>query len=111
MSFTSLNFIDMNIFTPLNIPKNIYVISSFSLQILSPVSLEDRPLAMGSITPNPSAIPEVNHKDTKSTNADENVVGNTYDIPEAEPHSSFETLKQRIRFHYEQASDYYYRLW
>jgi len=66
---------------------------------------------MGSATPNGSAIPEVNLKDTKSTNAQDGEVGNTYDIPEAEPHSSFETLKERIRFHYEQASDYYYRLW
>lgn len=28
-----------------------------------------------------------------------------------EPLTSFDALKGRIRHHYEQASDYYYRLW
>ncbi|TVY29437.1 putative tocopherol O-methyltransferase-like protein [Lachnellula hyalina] len=34
-----------------------------------------------------------------------------YDIPEPEPFVSFQALKDRIRHHYEVASDYYYSLW
>ncbi|KAG4433170.1 hypothetical protein IFR05_011354 [Cadophora sp. M221] len=34
-----------------------------------------------------------------------------YDIPEPEPFISFNALKDRIRHHYELASDYYYSLW
>ncbi|RDL39768.1 uncharacterized protein BP5553_04108 [Venustampulla echinocandica] len=34
-----------------------------------------------------------------------------YEIPEPEPFSSFSALKDRIRHHYELASDYYYSLW
>ncbi|EXJ55197.1 hypothetical protein A1O7_08123 [Cladophialophora yegresii CBS 114405] len=38
-------------------------------------------------------------------------VGDKYEVPAFEPHSSFDSLKQRIRHHYELASDYYYSLW
>ncbi|KAI1611051.1 tocopherol O-methyltransferase [Exophiala viscosa] len=38
-------------------------------------------------------------------------IGDQYDVPEFEPHSSVATLKERIRHHYELASDYYYSLW
>lgn len=38
-------------------------------------------------------------------------IGDQYEVPAYEPHSSFDTLKQRIRHHYELASDYYYSLW
>ena len=38
-------------------------------------------------------------------------IGDKYEVPAYEPHSSFDTLKQRIRQHYELASDYYYSLW
>ncbi|KAH6680594.1 tocopherol O-methyltransferase [Halenospora varia] len=34
-----------------------------------------------------------------------------YTIPEPEPFVSFQALKDRIRHHYELASDYYYSLW
>jgi hypothetical protein len=34
-----------------------------------------------------------------------------YGIPEPEPFISFAALKDRIRHHYELASDYYYSLW
>lgn len=34
-----------------------------------------------------------------------------YEIPEPEPFISFQTLKDRIRHHYEIASDYYYSVW
>ena len=34
-----------------------------------------------------------------------------YTIPEPEPFISFNALKDRIRHHYELASDYYYSLW
>lgn len=34
-----------------------------------------------------------------------------YEIPEPEPFISFNALKDRIRHHYELASDYYYSLW
>lgn len=64
---------------------------------------------MGSISPLPVTI-GADAQDYNSTK-DQQVVGNTYEIPNAEPHSSFDALKERIRFHYEQASDYYYRLW
>lgn len=38
-------------------------------------------------------------------------VGDKYEVPAFEQHSSFDILKQRIRQHYELASDYYYSLW
>ncbi len=38
-------------------------------------------------------------------------LGNNYEIPEPEPFISFNALKDRIRHHYELASDYYYSLW
>lgn len=38
-------------------------------------------------------------------------VGDQYEVPAVETHSSFDSLKQRIRHHYELASDYYYSLW
>ncbi|OAP64937.1 hypothetical protein AYL99_00909 [Fonsecaea erecta] len=37
--------------------------------------------------------------------------GDKYEVPTYEAHSSFDSLKQRIRQHYEIASDYYYSLW
>ncbi|KAI8634143.1 tocopherol O-methyltransferase [Xylariaceae sp. FL1651] len=37
--------------------------------------------------------------------------GDKYDIPEYEAHDSFASLKERIKKHYEIASDYYYSLW
>lgn len=40
-----------------------------------------------------------------------NDLGNKYEIPEPEPFISFNALKDRIRHHYELASDYYYSLW
>ncbi|KAI9734774.1 MAG: hypothetical protein M1818_006761 [Claussenomyces sp. TS43310] len=38
-------------------------------------------------------------------------VGAQYEIPAPELHGSFGALKDRIRHHYEMASDYYYSLW
>lgn len=38
-------------------------------------------------------------------------LGDKYEIPEPEPFISFNALKDRIRHHYELASDYYYSLW
>lgn len=38
-------------------------------------------------------------------------IGDKYHVPTYEPHSSFDALKERIRHHYELASDYYYSLW
>jgi len=38
-------------------------------------------------------------------------IGDTYEVPAYEAHSSFAALKDRIRHHYELASDYYYSLW
>ncbi|KAH0834549.1 methyltransferase [Fonsecaea pedrosoi] len=40
-----------------------------------------------------------------------NHAGDDYEVPTYEAHSSFDSLKQRIRHHYEIASDYYYSLW
>ncbi|KAI0445587.1 tocopherol O-methyltransferase [Xylaria telfairii] len=37
--------------------------------------------------------------------------GDTHEIPEFEPHESNTSLKERIKKHYEIASDYYYSLW
>lgn len=37
--------------------------------------------------------------------------GDNYEVPAYEAHSSFAALKDRIRHHYELASDYYYSLW
>lgn len=38
-------------------------------------------------------------------------VGNQYEAPAPEPLTSFSALKDRIRHHYELASDYYLALW
>ncbi|KEF55553.1 uncharacterized protein A1O9_08303 [Exophiala aquamarina CBS 119918] len=38
-------------------------------------------------------------------------IGDTYEVPTYEAHLSFAALKDRIRHHYELASDYYYSLW
>jgi tocopherol O-methyltransferase len=37
--------------------------------------------------------------------------GDKFEVPAFEEHSSFDSLKGRIRKHYELASDYYYSLW
>lgn len=42
------------------------------------------------------------------------VIGDKYEIPAPDPvstTSNFAALKERIRHHYELASDYYYSLW
>ena len=38
-------------------------------------------------------------------------VGDNYEIPQPESSASFAALKDRIKHHYEIASDYYYSLW
>ena len=38
-------------------------------------------------------------------------IGDDYEIPLPEPSDSFAALKDRIKHHYEIASDYYYSLW
>ncbi|PBP27971.1 methyltransferase domain-containing protein [Diplocarpon rosae] len=48
---------------------------------------------------------ELSHLSEKSD------VSAQYEIPEPEPFISFNALKDRIRHHYELASDYYYSLW
>lgn len=48
---------------------------------------------------------------TKGKEAGAEDVINQYDTPEPEPFISFNALKDRIRHHYELASDYYYSLW
>lgn len=50
------------------------------------------------------------HADTSEAE----VVGDKYEIPTPDPvstTSNFAALKDRIRHHYELASDYYYSLW
>ena len=42
---------------------------------------------------------------------DEAHPGDQYDLPAYEQHASSASLKERIRHHYELASDYYYSLW
>lgn len=37
--------------------------------------------------------------------------GDQYEVPAAAAHGSMASLKERIRTHYEIASDYYYALW
>ena len=37
--------------------------------------------------------------------------GDVHEIPEYEAHESATSLKERIKKHYEIASDYYYSLW
>ena len=38
-------------------------------------------------------------------------IGDNYEIPPPESSASFAALKDRIKHHYEIASDYYYSLW
>jgi tocopherol O-methyltransferase len=49
--------------------------------------------------------------DDTSTDGEGAHPGDTHDIPAPEPHSSFQSLKDRIALHYNLASDYYYTLW
>jgi hypothetical protein len=58
---------------------------------------------MSTSTPQPATDP------VESTKANQLI--EKYEIPEAEPFISFAALKDRIRHHYELASDYYYSLW
>lgn len=61
----------------------------------------------------PVAVPEPPTATSTSINnkALETHAGDQYDVPSYEPHSSLVDLKERIRHHYELASDYYYSLW
>ncbi|KIW21357.1 hypothetical protein PV08_01937 [Exophiala spinifera] len=61
---------------------------------------------MGGPSTSLAAVPPNTTNDTSQTHA-----GDQYDVPSYEPHSSFVDLKNRIRHHYELASDYYYSLW
>ena len=38
-------------------------------------------------------------------------IGDKFEVPAYEEPLSYDSLKQRIRHHYELASDYYYSLW
>ena len=49
--------------------------------------------------------------DTNNKEIDAQEVIDKYEIPESEPFISFNALKERIRRHYELASDYYCSLW
>ncbi|OWO99230.1 tocopherol O-methyltransferase [Marssonina coronariae] len=60
---------------------------------------------MAAPAPPPAADGELSKINEKSD------VSARYDIPEPEPFISFNALKDRIRHHYELASDYYYSLW
>ena len=42
---------------------------------------------------------------------DGNNLSSRYETPQIEPVASLAILKERIRHHYELASDYYYSLW
>ena len=42
---------------------------------------------------------------------DDKDLSSKYETPQPEPVASFAILKERIRHHYELASDYYYSLW
>jgi hypothetical protein len=46
-----------------------------------------------------------------STAEDEVHPGDQHDIPAFEAHASSSSLKDRIKLHYNLASDYYYSLW
>jgi hypothetical protein len=46
-----------------------------------------------------------------ASNGSEVHAGDKYEVPAYEEHSSYTALKDRIRHHYELASDYYYSLW
>ena len=60
---------------------------------------------------NPTTAIPTDVTDPKTQEKSNEAIINAYDIPETESHSSFNALKDRIRHHYELASDYYYRLW
>ncbi|KAK5206526.1 hypothetical protein LTR41_007964 [Exophiala xenobiotica] len=55
-------------------------------------------------------VPNTSNKPSSSAD-DETHVGDQFEVPAYEPHPSSTTLKERIRHHYELASDYYYSLW
>jgi tocopherol O-methyltransferase len=57
----------------------------------------------------PSRVEASSDIESKQTDAQEVIY--KYEIPEPEPFISFNALKERIRHHYELASDYYYSLW
>ena len=62
-------------------------------------------MATAKVTPTPASTGGV-EKGGESKD-----LGDKYEIPEPEPFISFNALKERIRHHYELASDYYYSLW
>ncbi|KAL8724943.1 MAG: hypothetical protein Q9181_006603 [Wetmoreana brouardii] len=49
--------------------------------------------------------------DHRRTQSNEHSIAKQYEIPPPEPIASSTALKDRIRYHYEIASDYYYTLW
>lgn len=53
----------------------------------------------------------VAHVQTLPKDAQAQDVGDHYEIPLPESSASFSALKDRIKHHYEIASDYYYSLW
>ena len=61
--------------------------------------------------PNGSAIPASAESNVHPGTNEADHVGDKFEVPAYEEHSSFDGLKQRIRHHYELASDYYYSLW
>ncbi len=44
-------------------------------------------------------------------NGDVYDISTEYDMPAPQPTGSFVALKDRIKYHYELCSDYYYSLW
>ncbi|KAL8698347.1 MAG: hypothetical protein Q9201_006627 [Fulgogasparrea decipioides] len=59
----------------------------------------------------PLVIPAPPPSDHRRTPSNEHGIAEQYEIPPPEPIASFAALKDRIRHHYELASDYYYTLW
>lgn len=58
------------------------------------------------INANTKSVSSKTTEDEKTTE-----IIDTYEIPGPEPFVSFNALKDRIRHHYEVASDYYYSMW
>jgi tocopherol O-methyltransferase len=66
---------------------------------------------LGDVAESPLPSASAASDDPAQTATQGSHVGDRYEVPAFEPHSSFTALKERIRHHYELASDYYYSLW
>ena len=58
-----------------------------------------------------SVAPELKPSKSPNLNNEAHDISQDYEIPAPLPSTSMNALKERIKYHYEVCSDYYYSLW